>query len=391
MEFEQIQKRVQWLDDERRKDKNIISHLQEQISRYEGKLSASQQQNEDLLAEVTHLKTIIGRMDTYEDSLVFHRAELQKQVNAIENQASQRDNEMMSVLRTEIHASDGYLEEIRKELAVTRELKKDMMARVTEEDRLARLVDELRIDLEEVRRTEEDQSRMYRVIEDDRRQDSKRINDLQGETAALRKRYEEHRGKIEINEIAMRKLETRVNELITTEQDRSSRQEAFQEKQALLDVEREATWKDWQSRFSTIEKQSADVEDQIQSLDATYLAVKRTQDSVDDLIGRVERRINEVAEIQRLTEERFRQEWTTFKADDQKRWTNMTLSQDEQRTEISRKLEQATDRITYMEESLQQIQDSLIQINQLNANTISSLLSVIHDWASAYERSGLSG
>ena len=31
-----------------------------------------------------------------------------------------------------------------------------------------------------------------------------------------------------------------------------------------------------------------------------------------------------------LTEERFRQEWVNFKADDQKRWTNYTLAQEEQ-------------------------------------------------------------
>ena len=35
--------------------------------------------------------------------------------------------------------------------------------------------------------------------------------------------------------------------------------------------------------------------------------------------GRFERRINEITEMERLTEERFRQEWVTFKADDQKR------------------------------------------------------------------------
>jgi chromosome segregation ATPase len=390
MEFEQLQKKVQWLDDERRKDKNIISNLQEQIERSEGKLTASLQANDDLLADITHLKTIISRMDNYEDSLVNHRSEIQKQLNTLEKQTGQRDNEMMSVLRAEIHAYDGYLEDIRSELAVTRELKKEMAARVTEEDRLARQVDELRIDLEETRRNEEDQSRLYRVIEDGRRQDSKRISDVQGEIGALRKRYEENRGKLEINEISTKKLENRVNELITTEQDRISRQDAIQEKQALLDVERESIWKDWETRFSTIEKQAVDVEDQIQSLDSTYMAVKRTQDAVDDLIGRVERRINEVAEIQRLAEERFRQEWTTFKADDQKRWANMTLSEDEQRSEINRRLERAIDRITYIEDILQQLQDSLIHINELNSKSISSLLSVVHEWVSAYERSGLS-
>lgn len=388
MEQEQIQKRVQWLDDERRKDKNIIIYLQEQIREYEGKLDSSNRKYEDLISDVDHLKTIVSRMNQFDETLALHRTELKKDIKAIESQASQKDNEIMSVLRAEIHSYEPHIGELQKEISVTRELKKGMTARITEESRLSRLIDELRNDLEEMRRNEEDQTRVYRLIEDGRRQDTKKLTDLQGEVVGLRKRYEEHRGKIDLNDIALRKLDNRLTELITTEQERRTKQEVFQEKQALIEVERESTWKEWQNRFSIIEKQSSDVENQIQALDATYLAVKRTQDSVDDLIGKVERRINEVAEIQRLSEERFRQEWTTFKADDQKRWTNYTLSQDEQRIEQNRRYERSVERITYIEDSLQEIQDSLIQINEINAKSLSSLLASIHEWATAYERTG---
>ena len=74
-----------------------------------------------------------------------------------------------------------------------------------------------------------------------------------------------------------------------------------------------------------IERQSSQLESQLQLLDTTHLTIKRIQEGVDDLMQRVERRINEIVEMQRLAEERFRQEWTTFKADDQKRWTNNIL------------------------------------------------------------------
>ena len=57
------------------------------------------------------------------------------------------------------------------------------------------------------------------------------------------------------------------------------------------------------------------------ALEETQRAVKRSQDSFDDINRRLERRINEITEIQRLAEDRFRQEWVTFRADDQKRWT----------------------------------------------------------------------
>ena len=41
----------------------------------------------------------------------------------------------------------------------------------------------------------------------------------------------------------------------------------------------------------------------------------------------------------RLTEDRFRQEWVAFKADDQKRWTNYSLVQEEQSRELNRQFE----------------------------------------------------
>ena len=94
-----------------------------------------------------------------------------------------------------------------------------------------------------------------------------------------------------------------------------------------------------------------------------------------------------MAEIQRLSEERFRQEWVTFKADDQKRWTNYTLTQEEQRGEVSRQNEKLNDRVTQLEDSLQEIQDLLRQMNEQTEKRLQSLLAVAHDWVSAYERS----
>ncbi len=63
-------------------------------------------------------------------------------------------------------------------------------------------------------------------------------------------------------------------------------------------------------------------------------AVKRSQDSFDEITQKFDRRINEITEMSRINEDRFRQEWGSFKTDDQKRWTNYSLSQEEQFREI---------------------------------------------------------
>jgi hypothetical protein len=100
----------------------------------------------------------------------------------------------------------------------------------------------------------------------------------------------------------------------------------------------------------------------------------------------VERRINEITEMQRLAEERFRQEWTTFKVDDQKRWTNYTLTTEEQRSEIQRQHEKLSDRTTNIEDTIQEIQDLLQQMNEHTEKALQSLLATLHESVTTFER-----
>ena len=63
-------------------------------------------------------------------------------------------------------------------------------------------------------------------------------------------------------------------------------------------------------------------------------ATKRAQDVHEELNLRLERRINEITEMQRLAEDRFRQERVSFKADEAKRFVRAGM----QRQRASRAL-----------------------------------------------------
>jgi SMC interacting uncharacterized protein involved in chromosome segregation len=135
-----------------------------------------------------------------------------------------------------------------------------------------------------------------------------------------------------------------------------------------------------------MDAKASGLENHLQSLEKTEGMVKRLNDSAEELFQRVERRINEITEVQRLAEERFRQEWVTFKADDQKRWTNYTLTQGEQRSELTRNLEKLGSQLVLSEESLQEMQDLYQQMSEETERRLQSLLTLAHDWVAAYER-----
>lgn len=386
MEMDQILKRVQWMDDERRKDKDTIAMMENRILALEGSLNASRQQIKELSSEITRLSTVVTRMDQYDAAQLQLRVEAKRMVEELDKEIKKREEEAEKVRRLEIKALDTALFDLRKELEPIPRLEKILQTRGEEDARLVRMIDEVKAKIETARHSEEEYTRTYRLLEDGRRQDTKRINDMLGEVAALRKRVDDQRGQMELINTNLRKLETRLSELVTVEAERRDAQSAFLDKQNLLQVERERIWKEWEARFAMIEKQAAEVEAQIQKLEITHRDAKHSQQVLEDLTQRVERRINEITEIQRLSEDRFRQEWVTFRADDQKRWTNYTLTQEEHRNEITRASERLAERITQLEDSLQEEQDLFHQMDEQTGKRLQSLLALIHEWVATYER-----
>jgi chromosome segregation ATPase len=387
MELDQILKRVQWMDDERRRDKDTIQKLENRIQSLEGNLSSAMHQVKELSTEITRLSAVVTRMDNFDNVLLQQRQESKRMVDELDKDFKKREEENEKIRRLELKSLDSTIYELRKELEPISRLEKGIVGGVEEDSRLNRSIEELRSRIEAVKHNEDEYTRTYRLLEDGRRQDSKRINDLIGEVTSLRKRVDEQRGATELVNNSIRKIETRVTELVAVESERRDAQSAFLDKQALLQVERERTWKEWQARFDSIEKQASDVEAQLSRLEITHRDAKRTQQSLEDLIAKVERRISEITEIQRLSEDRFRQEWVTFKADDQKRWTNYTLTYEEQRNEGSRQYDKIYERITHIEDLLQEEQDLLEQMKEQSEKRLHALLAMAHEWVSTHERS----
>ena len=385
MDIDQLQKRIQWVEEDRRKEKDAIALLENKLISLEGNLSASLEQNKGLSSEITRLSAIIVRMDQYDQALVRTRMESKQAVDELDKSIKLRIDESEKVQRVQIKSFDSAFADLQKQLEVIPKLDKNIQARIDIEIAIRRSLDELRGKIDTVRIEEEEYTRTIRLLEDGRRQDAKRIVDLQGEVNALRKRMDDQRGQNELINTNQRKLETRLNELITVEDERRDAMTTFLNKQAVSQVERERTWNEWQSRFDTIENQAVDIESQLVSLDTTHREVKRIQANLEELTQRVERRITEITEIQRLSEDRFRQEWVTFKADDQKRWTNYTLTQEEQRNEATRQFGKLAEQTTHIEDELQEVKDLLQQANELVEKRLQSILAVAHEWVTTYE------
>lgn len=386
MDVEALAKRIEFLEKEHRKDRAAINDLQDKLVAAEGNFNFAREQLKELSNDFSKLSATSARLDQFDSLVAQYRTEANKTIEGIEKRREKHERDVDARRRLEIDNLNKTMLDLRKAVDGMDEFRKALQARTEEDARLARELGELELRMEEYTRAGDDLKRTTRAADEARKQDAKRLADLSGELAAIRKRAEEARDKAELNGDAIRLLDGRMNELMASETERRQSQLSFIEAQNLAQVERDRDWKEWQTRFETFSRQTATLDAQLSQLDETQRLVKRSQETFEDINQRLERRIKEITEIQRLAEDRFRQEWVTFKADDQKRWTNYSLTQDELQKDTRNELEKINQRISSLDDLTQTLQDMLEQTTETTETQLQELMNWAHEWLTNYER-----
>jgi len=327
--FEQLQKRVEWLDSERRNDKTNIASLLNRLSLLESENNTLRQQVKELSSDLVELSTQVKSTDKYEKQIERVTTELNQKIKSTEEKFDNIFSEAQKRTKLEIEATNRSVSGILPMLEPITPIQNDLRSQKAEDIRLGRLIEELKQSILEVSRFDEDYKRSLHLLEESRRQDLKRVTDMQGEIVSLRKRVDDSRSRIDLYSDNFRQIESRINEFQAYEKDRREAQSAFIDKINLQFVENNRVLKEWRTRLEAVEKIDTNLDSQLKELETTRRTVTKALSGVEEVTQRFERRINEISEIQRLNDERFRQEWTAFKADDLKRWTNYSLSQEE--------------------------------------------------------------
>ncbi len=385
MEFEQLVRRIEWIDSQQRKDKETLDALGERLTGIEASLNAVTQQLKTLSKSVSDLSVSNARLDQFDAIFAKQRSDMNAALEDIEKKSQRREREASKRHQAELEEINRTIAEMRALYDPT-EIKKKLKEKSAEEIRINQAITDLKSRIDEIVQTNEEIQRAQKAADETRRTDLKRIADLQGDITSLRKRVDEVREKSQLNSDSLRNVENRITELLAAENERKQAQTLFLEQQSLAQVERDRAWKEWRERYDSFKKQAEGLDAQVQALDEALRAAKRAQDTYAELNAKLERRINEITEMQRLTDERMRQEMVAFKADDQKRWTSYTLSQDETMRELRRAVEKAEQRVAEMNDAVQTLQDQLHQTTDSTEKQLQELMNWAHDWLTSTER-----
>ena len=385
MEFEQIIKRLDWLEKERGKDKEYISSLKEEIASLQTSINAANKQIKDLSKKVTEVNTSASRFEQFDTMLTKQRADVNKVISENEKNSHRREREAVKRHQEQLEEINKTVAELKKTFTPG-EYNRKFKERANEIQRLINNIDDLKVRVEEAVQGTESIHLSLKALEEARKNDLKRVADIQGEIMAARKRADESREKSSLNADSIRNIDNRITELLTSEFDRKQAQTAFLEQQSLAQVGRERIWKEWLDKVEEFKKEASGLDAHVQTLDEALRGAKKAQETYLELNTKLERRINEVTEMQRLAEERLRQEWISFKADDQKRWTGYSLSSEESFRDLRKDIQKYDQRISALDEITQAVQDQLHQTTDITEHQLQELMNLTHEWMTAYER-----
>jgi chromosome segregation ATPase len=385
MDFEQIVKRLDFLEKQQRENKDTLGVLSERMASFESSVVVVTKQIKAISKQVADITPTAKRVEQFESLLTKQRNEFLKMAEEKDKAHTKAEKDITKTLQTEFAEFNKVITQLKAATDLA-DIKKQLKLREAEAQRMVTNFDDMRMRIEEAKRANEDVQHALKASEEARRNDLKRVADVQGELTSIRKRIDENREKTTITADSVRNVENRFTDLIASELERKQAQTAFIEQQTIAQIDRDRAWKEWREKYEAFLKESDGLDTQIQKLDEALRGAKKAQDTYLELNTKLERRISEVTEMQRLAEDRLRQEWLSFKADDQKRWTGYSLSSEESFRDIRKEVQKYDARITPLSDLTQVLQDQMHQTTNATEVQLQELMNVVHEWMTSYQR-----
>jgi len=157
MEFEQLVKRLEWLDEEHRKTRASIITLEQRMTALEGKIETVAKQIKPFEKQIADLSNIPARLDQFDAIFAKQRDDMNRALEEIEKKNLKREKEVVKRHQEDFEPINKAMEALRKTIeSEFPSIKRDIKARITEEGRLRQEIQELRPPIDSVKHIAEE-------------------------------------------------------------------------------------------------------------------------------------------------------------------------------------------------------------------------------------------
>jgi len=325
MEIPQLEQMIRWLDEERKRDRTLIAALQERLEQQSILLEAQSKDLQALRKELVTVRTDVRRTDDYPIMIETTRRDLAGELESLNAQVRRERLDADQSRRAEIEMLNDMIADLDNRIRPLMRHEEQLDARAAGEQRLQSQIQVLSNSLSDFTKRTEDRLQSIVYLEEQRRADTRRVGQLEGEIPGLRQRVDEQVAQLARLEDSIRKLPARVDEAIDIAKSYEPRIEELR----VADFQREQRVKKYLEQAEQVNEEVQRLVEQTQRYALLYNQNRQALDGLTAFEDRLERRQNEIAEMQRLTEERLLRQWDEWQAAFARDWQKRVVAEED--------------------------------------------------------------
>ena len=359
MDLGQLTQLTNWLDEEHRRDKAELIRLQQQVQRQETELQDQSHLLRSFEERLANAQAQLLRFAQLETALEQLKEEVVQMLNRADERRQQEAREAERLRAIERDNISKALNELRRDMEQVPRLEEEIGLRKAEQSRLSESVLAIQQEINSLSQAVENKLRGLSFLEDGRQQDSKRIARLQQESLEALKRLEQQGSRLQRLEDVAQRQERDSGELKQLVSQLRASQREFIEGQ-LLEADRlKRTMTEW---IETLEEQRKNMDRftaQMQTFSEAFREDRQVVESIERFQEMIRRDQTQVAELQRLAEERQKRQLEEWQAENEKRWRKELLRWDHQWGEQAKRNQEISAQFVRIQERLAHLQTDL--------------------------------
>lgn len=352
MDLGQLTQMTTWLDEEHRRDKAELIRLQQLVESQGAELEDQSRVMQELEGRIAGMQAQLLKHSQFERSLQQFKDEVVHMFAQADERRQQETREAERVRAIERDNLSKALNEIRRDLQRMPSMREEIEMRKAEQRRQGDILMTLQQEMGSLTQEVENKMRGLPFLEDGRRQDAKRIAQLQQESIESMKRIEQTASRVQmIEDMAQRhERETgEVKEIVS--QVRASYRE-FAEGQLLEAEHLKRDLAEWIETMEIHVRRMDEHAARMQEFSERFREDRQVVENVERFQEIIRREQTQVAELQRLAEERQKRQIEEWSEESEKRWKKERLHWDHQWSEQSKRNQQVSEQFITVEDRL---------------------------------------
>lgn len=368
-----LQSRLDWLDEERRKQTRKITELEQKVVLQEREIAGREQRLQDLERQLSSVTAQIGRIPKVDIQLAQFKDEIVQLIEQYDQRRIQSEAEMDRLRRLEQEANARELADLRKDIGVIPQLQSNMELRLSEESRLANLIGQQKTKLDSLKNQLEGWDSNFAFLEEKEKHNNRNITELQTNMVDINKRWEPIYSRLDTSNSAILRLENSLQSINEKQNQVQESTKNWMEQIQIGEYERNQKLEGWRRMMEDQEGNLERFNREFIKFSDQYKEAKMAVQTLSGWQEEIEKQQRESLEVLRVETNRMQSRWDDFRHENDKRWKSQGVDAEQRWQTVNRHEREIREQIDLLDEKiakLEQEKDLLWRVQTAQADAL---------------------